>query len=174
MYNAHIGRALGSVKKNVYNARMSKELRQLHEALIDLVGVINSPQPDAALIEAAGVTLDRALFPLLMGIARKGPVGVVELADKVGRDHTTVSRQVAKLESLGLVARKPGRTDGRVREATITEQGRKMTDALDAARQRMFTPVLGHWSPTERREFIRLLRKFADEALAWSRALPRK
>jgi predicted transcriptional regulator len=29
----------------------------------------------------------------------------VQLADRVGRDYTTVSRQVAKLESFGLVKR---------------------------------------------------------------------
>ncbi|MFK5143399.1 MarR family transcriptional regulator, partial [Klebsiella pneumoniae] len=76
-----------------------------HGALIDIVGAMNRPQRDAMLIEAAGIPLDRALFPLLVGIERFGPIGVVEMADRLGRDYTTVSRQVAKLESLGLVAR---------------------------------------------------------------------
>src|SRR5579862_6174719 len=82
---------------------MSKEIRHLHHALIDLVGMMNRPQRDTALIREAGISLDRALFPLLVGIERKGPIGVGELADRVGRDYTTVSRQVAKLESLKLV-----------------------------------------------------------------------
>jgi len=54
---------------------------------------------DTALIREAGIFLDRALFPLLVGIERKGPIGVGELADLVSREYTTVSRQVAKLES---------------------------------------------------------------------------
>ena len=96
---------------------MKREVRELREALLDLTGILNRPQPDAALIEAAGVDLDRALFPLLARVERRGPLGIVELAELAGRDYTTVSRQIAKLESLGLVARCPSPEDGRVRAA---------------------------------------------------------
>jgi predicted transcriptional regulator len=58
------------------------------------------------LLREAGVSLDRALFSLLVLIQRRGPLGVGELADRVGRDYTTVSRQVAKLEHLSLVTRR--------------------------------------------------------------------
>jgi len=46
-----------------------------------------------------------------------------------GRDYTTVGRQVAKLDSLGLVARQPNAQDARIKEALITEPGRVMTKA---------------------------------------------
>ena len=145
---------------------MDDDLRQLHGALMDLVGVLNRPEPDARLLREAGVKLDRALFPLLVRVGARGPIGVVELADLAGRDHSTVSRQVAKLESLGLVERRPG-ADKRVREAVITEAGRAMTDALDAARGRLQGPVLAGWNPQDRKDLVRLVRKLADEALAW-------
>jgi DNA-binding MarR family transcriptional regulator len=90
--------------------------------------------------------LDRALFPLLVLIQRRGPLGVGELADRVGRDYTTVSRQVAKLESLGLVARGPGKADRRVTEAVITEKGQAISELLDAARERLATIAFGDWS----------------------------
>src|SRR5580698_1979339 len=99
---------------------MTKEVRQLHNTLIDLVGMMNRPQRDTALIREAGISLDRALFPLLVGIERKGPIGVGELADLAGRDYTTVSRQVAKLESLRLIARCASKADKRIRAAAIT------------------------------------------------------
>jgi DNA-binding MarR family transcriptional regulator len=148
-----------------------KEIRDLREALLDLTGILNRPQPDAALIEAAGVDLDRALFPLLARIERRGPLGIVELAELAGRDYTTVSRQVAKLESLGLVARCPSPEDKRVRAAIVTDEGRAMTRALDAARQKIMEGLLAHWDTNEVRELSRLLRKFADDALEWSRSL---
>jgi DNA-binding MarR family transcriptional regulator len=148
---------------------MNDELRQLHDALMDLAGLMNRPQPDAALIEAAGISLDRALFPLLVRIARKGPIGVVELAELAGRDHSTVSRQVAKLESLGLVARRPGQTDRRVREAEVTAKGRQMIDALDAARGRLAGPLFADWSDQDRKDLVRLVRKFTDDAERLSR-----
>src|SRR5271154_5833353 len=105
---------------------MSKEIVQLHTTLIDLVGFMNKPRHDLALIQEAGVSLDRALFPLLMGIRRHGPIGVVELSELAGRDYTTVSRQVAKLQSLGLVARHASKTDKRIRAAVITAKGRSV------------------------------------------------
>ena len=98
-------------RKNVQNTHISDQLRQLHAALLDIVSVMNRPQRDEVLIKEAGIPLDRALFPLLVGIERFGPIGVVELADRVGRDYTTVSRQVAKLESLGLVKRQDSAAD---------------------------------------------------------------
>ncbi|HXM88747.1 MAG TPA: MarR family winged helix-turn-helix transcriptional regulator [Candidatus Acidoferrum sp.] len=146
---------------------MSKEIRQLHRSLIDLIGMMNRPQRDTALIREAGIVLDRALFPLLVGIERKGPIGVGELADGVGRDYTTVSRQVAKLESLRLVARHASKDDKRVHEATITAKGRAMTDALDAARERIASTLLAHWSKQDLQDLARLLRRFADDLLSW-------
>ena len=143
---------------------MDTELRELHMAMMDLVGLANRPQADAALIREAGLSLDRALFPLLTRIERKGPIGVVELADLAGRDHSVVSRQVAKLESLGLVERRPGAQDRRVREAMITHKGRTITDALDAARARLVGPMLATWSSEDRKDLTRLLRRFVDEA----------
>ena len=146
---------------------MKDDLRELHGALMDLIGVFNRPQPDARLIAEAGISLDRALFPLLVRIERRGPIGVVELADLAGRDHSTVSRQVAKLESLGLVDRRPGSPDRRVREAVVTDKGRRMTDALDEARGRLQEAALADWSPQDRKDLVRLVRKLADQAMGW-------
>ncbi len=149
---------------------MSIQTRPLHEALLDLVSHFNRPQPDDALIREAGVALDRALFPLLVRIERRGPIGVVELAGLAGRDHTTVSRQVAKLETLGLITRQPGVRDRRLREAAITDKGRAITEAFDAARDRLAGPILAHWSDDDLGTLTRLLRRFADDLRAWHAA----
>ncbi len=100
-----------------------------------------------------------------MLIQRRGPLGVGELADRVGRDYTTVSRQVAKLESLGLVARRPGKTDRRVTEAVVTEKGQAMSEMLDAARERLAAKALAGWSEEDLVELARLLRRFADNLM---------
>ncbi|HEY5337435.1 MAG TPA: MarR family transcriptional regulator [Rhizomicrobium sp.] len=142
---------------------MKDEVRDLHDALLDVVGILNEPRRDDVLIAEAGIALDRALFPLLVRIERRGPIGVVELADLAGRDHTTVSRQVAKLESLGLVARASGE-DRRVRKAIITKKGLAMTKALDRAREKIIGEKLGRWNKSDRTNLIRLLRKLVTDA----------
>jgi DNA-binding MarR family transcriptional regulator len=149
----------------VRNSHMSDVLRRLHEALLDVLGIFNRPQNDVILLREAGVLLDRALFPLLVLIQRRGPLGVGELADWVGRDYTTVSRQVAKLESLGLVARRASKTDRRVTEAVVTEKGQAMSEMLDAARERLARDALAGWSRHDLEDLARLLGRFADNLM---------
>jgi DNA-binding MarR family transcriptional regulator len=138
------------------------KLRELHSAVLDIGSAMNRPQREEKLIREAGIRLDRALFPLLVSIERFGPIGVVELADRVGRDYTTVSRQVAKLERLGLVQRKANPTDRRLREAVVSRKGKVMTDRLDAARDRIGRAVFLTWDARDIDELARLMRKFAD------------
>ena len=144
------------------NTHIRDRLRQLHGAVLDIVGLMNRPQRDEVLIKEAGIPLDRALFPLLVCVQRFGPIGVVELADRVGRDYTTVSRQVAKLESLGLAKRRASAADRRVRESAITRKGKIMTDAVDAARDRIVRAIFATWEAHDIEELVRLMRKFAD------------
>jgi DNA-binding MarR family transcriptional regulator len=154
----------------VYHAHVTTITRQLHDALFDLVSLLNRAQPDDHLMQAAGVSLDRALFPLLVRIERRGPIGVGDLADISGRDYSTVSRQVAKLESLGLVARRPSAADRRVNEAAVTAAGKAMTEAFDAARDSLGGALLAAWSEQDQQDLVRLLRRFADDAMAATKA----
>jgi DNA-binding MarR family transcriptional regulator len=127
------------------SSKKFKDLHELHGLLLDLAGAMNSPQSIAALLREAGVTLDRALFPLLARIDRHGAVGIMELGEMVGRDHTTVSRQVAQLEQIGLVSRRLAATDKRVRHAVIAPDGRELIAAIDAARERMFGEYIARY-----------------------------
>jgi hypothetical protein len=119
-------------RKRVQNTHISARMRVLHGALLDIVAVMNQPQRDAAVVREAGISLDRALFPLLSAIERRGPIGVVELADK------------------------------RVRQAVVTRKGQTMIDAVDGARERMGRAIFGDWSKRDIDELVRLMRKFAD------------
>src|SRR5690606_29648603 len=152
--------------KNMQNTHIKSQIRNLHEALVDIATLMNQPQRDEALTRQAGISLDRALFPLLVGIERRGPIGVVELADGIGRDYTTVSRQVARLEQLGLVERRALPTDKRVREAAITAKGKAATDALDRAREKMALSLLKYWTREDFDNLLRLMRMFADSIAA--------
>lgn len=155
--------------ESVQNTPIGRQIRELHGALIEIVGAMNRPQRDEVMVREAGIALDRALFPLVVLVERLGPIGVVELADRVGRDYTTVSRQVAKLESLGLVDRQESAKDRRVRESVITPEGKAMTDRVDEARTRMGMAIFANWEPQDIDDLVRLMGKFAadlnDDAL---------
>jgi DNA-binding MarR family transcriptional regulator len=142
---------------------------QLREALLDLTGALTRPQPDAALIALAGVDLERALFPLLVRVERRGPLAIGELAELCGRDYSTISRQISKLENLGLVNRVADAGDARVTRAEITDKGRTITGALDRAREKLMSSLLAAWDKKDVAELARLLRRFADDALKFER-----
>jgi len=148
--------------KKVQNTRIAAQLDQIHGAVLDIVSAINRPQRDEVLIKEAGIPLDRALFPLLVSVERLGPIGIVELADRIGRDHTTVSRQVTRLEIFGLVERQDNAADRRMREAVVSRKGKAMTDRVDAARERIYRAVFATWDAGDLDQLARLIRKFAD------------
>lgn len=152
---------MGVSTNKVHNTHIRTNLPSLHHSLIEIVAIINEPERDTILLDAAGLTLERALFPLLVLVDRLGPIGVVDLAAKVGRDYTTVSRQVARLEELGLVYRRNNAADRRKREATIAPQGKVATEALDRARADMAVKLFADWAPNDFDELVRLLAELA-------------
>ena len=139
------------------DAHNNYDISGFHGALLDIISVMNQPMRDEQILQAAGVQLDRILFPLLVAIGRRGPVGVVELADSLGRDYTTVSRQVKKLEAQQLVLKQPNAKDRRISEA-----GQAMIDRIAGARTRLMNEVLAGWTQEEVKALFRLTRKYAD------------
>ncbi|HTC44857.1 MAG TPA: MarR family transcriptional regulator [Steroidobacteraceae bacterium] len=131
-------------------------------ALIDLIGMLNSPRQDEILLRESGVTLDRALFPLLVRIGMAPSLNVGALAEQVGRDQSTVSRQTAKLEALGLIRRRAGKADQRAREAIITAAGKGLVQSIAVARRRLLDRILAQWSAADVQALARLNRRFAD------------
>jgi DNA-binding MarR family transcriptional regulator len=137
-------------------------LENLGTALVDLIGFLNSPQRDNALLDEAGVTIDRGLLPLVVALGARGPLSVVPLAELVGRHHTTVSRELGKLEDLRLVEQCAGDSDRRVRTIRLTRAGAKIAGAIARARRRLLSRALAAWSEKDLDALARLNRRFAD------------
>jgi len=158
------------VNKKVQESHVAASLPQLHRSLVDIVTTMARPERDAEMLEMAGLPLERALFPLLVLVEKLGPIGVVDLASRVGRDYTTVSRQVARLEELRLVTRRASAADARVREAVITRQGKVANQAIDRARERLAIAMFKDWSREDFDQLVRLMRRLADEMTTEPRA----
>src|SRR6476620_8398144 len=75
--------------------------------------------------------LDRSSYVLARTLATEAPVSINGLA---GLDATTVTRQVATMETEGLVRRKRHDRDRRVSLVERTALGRRRMDAVRAAR----------------------------------------
>ncbi len=135
---------------------------QLLRALVEITGAMNGPERDAAMLEASGLTMERALCPLLVLVEQLGPIGVVDLAGRIGRDYSTVSRQVARLEELGLLTRRANPADKRIKEAIVTPLGKVSTDAIDAARIHVAERLFRDWTVQDFEQLVRLTQRLAD------------
>jgi DNA-binding MarR family transcriptional regulator len=140
----------------------TRNLDAIASALIGLTACLNSPRQDDVLLAEAGVALDRALFPLLVRLNAAQSMSVAELADHAGRDPSTVSRQLAKLEQLGLIKRPLTREDMRVRAATITKAGQRAVTAITEARRKLLHELMRDWSAEERQMLPKLVQRLAD------------
>jgi DNA-binding MarR family transcriptional regulator len=136
------------------------------EALLDLMVAINSPKSVDKLLRSAKVRINRGLVPLLVRIRLRGPISVGELAEQSGRDESTVSHQLRKLEELGLISRRAPIGDVRSRVAVVTEKGEALVEKIGEARDRLVGEALRAWTKRDRVELSRLIRRLADSTAA--------
>lgn len=109
--------------------------------------------------------LEAAAYGLLGLLADGGDVRAADLAERLGLDKSTVSRQVTQMESMGLIQRVTDPQDGRARLIHVTDEGRSRVQQLRAARGRWFGEALEHW-PTADVDTLAVLLKRLNESLA--------
>ena len=117
----------------------------IFQSLSEILAFLNRPQQDKILLAHAGIAIDTALLGVLVQISMNHKISISELADRLGRDHSTVSRQVAKLEELGFTTSQPSRRDKRQRELTLTRQGKSVAVKIAHARRELMRKTLGNW-----------------------------
>jgi DNA-binding MarR family transcriptional regulator len=141
--------------------KQADPLKVLHEALLQIVSVLNRPQGDNVILNRAGVSLDTALFPLLVRVSMQRNLTIGALADQVGRDYSTVSRQVTRLQALGLIHTELSKTDRRQRLLSVTAVGKNTVKKLDRARKSVMSEALDGWSQAEIVELARMTTRLA-------------
>jgi DNA-binding MarR family transcriptional regulator len=114
------------------------------------------------LLEAAGVRVGRAGFRVLYAVQERGEsVRVTDLAEQLGVDAPTVTRQVQLLEREGLVERRPDSEDHRATHIGLTDEGRETLKRIMGARQAWFDRLLEGWDEADLHRFADMLRRFA-------------
>jgi DNA-binding MarR family transcriptional regulator len=105
-------------------------------------------------------SMDRAAYLLLNRLDNEGPMGVKALAEGMGIDSSTVTRQVAPLVDSGLVKRTSHPEDGRAVVLALSPRGRSRLDEVRQSRQQLMAVVTDGWSEDERETFCELLGRF--------------
>ena len=94
--------------------------------------------------------VDRYTYPVMALLDGHGPLGLTELARRLGLTKPTTSRHVARLGALGLVGTRPDRRDVRALVVALTPAGDAVVARLRAARHTRLAAVLDGWSDDDR------------------------
>lgn len=102
---------------------------------------------------------------VIHAIAGQGDdVTVGAVADCLDIDPSTASRLVGHAIDAGFVSRSPSPVDARRAHLRLTEQGERVRRLTDEFRRMFIAELVADWSEHDRREFARLLGKFARAA----------
>jgi DNA-binding MarR family transcriptional regulator len=109
--------------------------------------------------------VEPAVYGLLVRLAKTGGARVTDLAGYFGVGKSTVSRQLAGLEELGLVERVPDPDDARAAEVRLTAEGARRLDRAQSARRDRFRAELAEWPERDVRQLAALLRRYNERGM---------
>jgi DNA-binding MarR family transcriptional regulator len=119
-------------------------------------------------------SMDRAAYLLLNRLDREGSMGVKALADGMGIDSSTVTRQVAPLVESGLVKRASHPEDGRAVVLALTTRGLERLTEVRESRRELMELVTQEWTEQERAQFCELLGRFNTSLSAYHAAISQR
>ncbi|MCW2607863.1 MAG: hypothetical protein JWO60_2556 [Frankiales bacterium] len=93
--------------------------------------------------------LELATAAVLGTVGDAGPLRLSELADRLGLDVSTVSRQVPALERAGWVVRDPDPCDRRAQLLRLSPEGHDALAARRRAHAAVLRDVLGSWNDAQ-------------------------
>lgn len=103
--------------------------------------------------------VDRSGYLMLRTLDRRGPSPTTALADALGLDASTVTRQANALVRDGFIERRPNPDDGRSSNLALTALGARTMRHVEAGRREVLGEMFDGWSETERRTLGRSLTK---------------
>jgi len=103
--------------------------------------------------------LDRAGYLALRTIADLGPLSTKALATALNLDASTVTRQIAALETGGFVDRRPDPNDRRSSTIALTAEGRLMMGGVEQERRQGIEALVRAWDDREKSLLGRMLSK---------------
>ena len=102
------------------------------------------------LMEDVQVSIDRSIISILTRLMAVGPLRISELADYLGLDRSTLSRQVAATVEAGYAVRVPDETDARAYMLVMTESGRQTILTVRRSRDRLIADITSLMTDAEK------------------------
>jgi MarR family transcriptional regulator, organic hydroperoxide resistance regulator len=113
------------------------------------------------LAEVTPHSLTLAQFHLLKAIALNGNHQIGEVAVCLGMSPPAATKNLDKLQRLGLILRSPSKGDRRAILISPSAKGRRLVQEYEALKADRLSPVLENFSPGELDRMVELLKRFS-------------
>lgn len=130
-------------------------------AIIHLISTFSSARFQKQVVDARGLPDDPNALPALFLIAAGSAQSPSALASALHCSPATASRIIERLATAGLIVRAPHPEDRRSTVLTLTPRGQERSRAVFAAGDLLMDRLLDGWSPADRADLDRLLRRFS-------------
>lgn len=141
------------------------DIEALETAMRQLFQAMKRPHRWEQLIARAGVSVDRPAAAILHILAAAGPTGtsVHGLAEALGIEAPSVTRNTQELEEAGFIKRERSQVDKRMVHVYITPRGKKAVGKIRAVQHKEVQAVLAEWSAADRQQLVTLFSRFASD-----------
>lgn len=113
--------------------------------------------------DADGVTI--AQYQALKHLSHHGSSTIGSLAEGLEVSQPAATTLVDRMAKRGLVDRRPGKSDRRQAEVTLTEAAQTILDQLESERMDRLSRILVRMEPDDRRKFVESMQTFVAAAL---------
>ena len=104
----------------------------------------------ARLTAPSGISIDRSTISILTRLNAVGATRISVLADDLGLDRSTLSRQVAAAVASGYIDRAPDSQDSRATILAMTELGREAFLRLQRSRNQLIAEITSSMTASEK------------------------
>ncbi|WP_419879410.1 MarR family winged helix-turn-helix transcriptional regulator [Brevibacillus centrosporus] len=139
-----------------------EDVRDLFQIMIRRLGFLNKN-----CCSVGGVNLSVVQSQILYEIDRQHKPSIQQVAEALGTDITTFSRQVQSLMKMNLVKKTPTPEDRRVFELSLTTEGTFVAATIDNLMNAYLNEIFSHMNDFERETVLRSV-KLLNEAMTKS------
>ena len=130
-----------------------ESVREALQVFVRRFGLLNASCCD----ECCGEQISMAQSHILYEIRRIGSPSMQRVAEELGMDVTTFSRQAKGLEGKGLIVRQVWPDDRRVSRLGLTDEGLRMLEQIDDYMAAKLEQIFAPMTPFERETVVKSL-----------------
>lgn len=131
--------------------------RELFQTMVKRFGLLNR---NCCEVRSLDITMVQS--QILYEISKRPNAPMQEMADVLGTDISTFSRQIQNMIKLGLIKKSPSEADKRIYLLSLTEQGSKVGQDIQREMETHLDEIFAHMNDFEKETVLRSMALLND------------